>query len=156
MRNCRSYSSTLPSILGMKAVLIGGSSEEEFAKKIELKLRNNIDSNSSGNNIINLVKKTTLEDLIPVFKSVSLAIGSDSGPMHIAAACDIPVISLWGATSSKRSAPYGSEQYVLDASIGCSPCYKSDCPGLNRLCMREHTVEKILNLYETIQNKYRE
>ena len=134
----------------MKAVLIGGSSEEEFAKEIELGLGSNA-RNGIENNCINLVKKTTLQDLIPVFKSVSLAIGSDSGPMHIAAACDIPVISLWGATSSKRSAPYGSEQYVLNANIGCSPCYKSDCPGLNRLCMREHTVEKILNLYETIE-----
>ena len=123
---------------GIKSVLIGGKSEQDFASKIQ----------SQTDASINLVNKTSLEDLIPVFKSVSLALGSDSGPMHIATACEVPVISLWGATSPKRSAPYGSEDYIMQSKIGCSPCYKSKCPGLNRLCMREHTVEKVLSLYE--------
>lgn len=125
---------------GVRSVLIGAKSELEFANKIS----------KQSKDIINLVDKTSLEDLIPLFKSVSLAIGSDSGPMHIAAAAGIPVISLWGSTSPKRSAPYGSEDYVMQAEVGCSPCYKSKCPGLNRLCMREHSVEKVLNLYEKI------
>lgn len=130
----------LESRWGVTSVLIGGGAREaEFAQKI----CNNLDSEK----VINLVNKTSLADLIAVFQSVGCAIGSDSGPMHIAAATGIPVISLWGSTSPKRSSPYGSEDLVISSVIGCSPCYQANCPGLNTLCMRDITPEAVLALY---------
>lgn len=110
-------------------VLVGASSERRIAREIE--------SSVVRGTVVNLVEKTSLEDLFSVFSIVHLAIGSDSGPMHIAAALGLPVISLWGSTSPLRSAPYGSERFILQSAIGCSPCYRKQCPGLNTQCMHD-------------------
>ena len=138
----------LSSRWGVTAILIGGGVREEiFAKGICDKV--NQDS------VINLVNKTTLADLISVFQSVGCAIGSDSGPMHIAAGAGTPVISLWGSTSPKRSSPYGSEDLVISSVIGCSPCYKANCLGLNTLCMRDITPDAVLALYAKLLDNQR-
>ena len=121
--------------LGMLALLVGGPSEKEIADKI---------MQMPGLTALNLVGKTSLRQLVPLFSSVSFAVGSDSGPMHICAAVGTPVISLWGSTSPLRSAPYGSEDLVLQSAIGCSPCYNKVCPGLGTLCMADIPVQAVL------------
>jgi ADP-heptose:LPS heptosyltransferase len=63
--------------------------------------------------------------------------------MHIAAAVGTPVVSLWGATSAARSAPWGSETNVISGEAPCSPCYLKRCP-IGRLCMENITVEAVL------------
>ena len=110
-------------------LLLGGPSEAEFAEDVEQGFDNDL--------VVNLVGKTSVRDLISVFSISTIAIGSDSGPMHIAAAMKIPVISLWGSTSPLRSAPYGSEDLVLQSPVACAGCYKKICPGLATLCMSE-------------------
>ena len=112
---------------GLACLLIGSDREKKFANEIIARV--------PAKSIIDLVGKTSISDLPAVFSSVRLAVGSDSGPMHIAAAVGTPVISLWGSTSPKRSAPYGSEHLILQSPIGCSPCYRRVCPGLGTLCM---------------------
>ncbi len=121
---------------GISPILIGGRLEREFAVDI-LKECN-------GLPVLNFVEKTGLGDLVSLFSNVRFAVGSDSGPMHLAAAAGCPVISLWGSTGSKRSAPYGSEAQVLESAIGCSPCYRRKCPGLDTLCMSEIKPEQVL------------
>ena len=127
---------TLFSDYGMRSVLVGSKSEREFANQVKGEVADAA--------VIDLVEKTSLAQLISVFNRASFAVGSDSGPMHIAAAVGLPVISLWGATSPVRSGPYGSEKYVLQSAIGCSPCYSRKCPGLDRLCMSELPVAAVL------------
>jgi ADP-heptose:LPS heptosyltransferase len=63
--------------------------------------------------------------------------------MHIAAAVGTPVVSLWGATSAARSAPWGSESGVLVGKAPCSPCYLKRCP-IGRLCMEQISVEAVV------------
>ena len=100
--------------------------------------------------VINLTGKTSLNDLPGLFKEMDFAVGSDSGPMHIAAASDLPVISLWGATSPKRSAPWGSEHLVIASNLACSPCYKKDCPGLGTACMKGLRPERVLKAVDNL------
>ena len=85
--------------------------------------------------VVNLVEKTKLIELPSLFREMSLVVGSDSGPAHIAAAVGVPVIGLFGPTTPLRSAAYGGEQRALQSPVACSPCYRRECPGLNRLCM---------------------
>lgn len=125
--------------------IVGGPSEEEFAKQIF--------SNVSTLPAVNLVGKLKLEELATFFSSVGYAFGSDSGPMHIAAAVGIPVISIWGATSPARSAPYNSEKYVIKSDLKCSPCYKRECPGLGMACMLELCPDIVLAQFEKLIEK---
>lgn len=127
---------------GLFSVIVGGRREREFAEEIL--------SRDSRLPAVNLVEKTTLRELVPLFSQVRLAVASDSGPMHIAAALGIPVISLWGSTSPLRSQPYGSESYVLQSGIGCSPCYRRKCPGLNGICMSDIPAQAVIAQMERI------
>jgi ADP-heptose:LPS heptosyltransferase len=93
--------------------------------------------------LTNLSGKTTLRDLIGIFSRARLTMGPDSGPMHLAAATGVPVISLWGATSPIRSAPWGSEAFVLQGPAACSPCYTRHCP-IGRACMQRITPDHVM------------
>ena len=104
---------TLQQEYDMGTVLIGGPGEVGFASQVSAALGEAKATDLSG--------KTSLRDLIGIFSRARLGIGPDSGPMHIAAAVGTPVISLWGATSPSRSAPWGSENFVLCGPAACSP-----------------------------------
>jgi len=135
---------TLRRDYSLGVVLVGGPSESEYASRIYEK---RVSNTSPSDPILNLVAKTNLRELTELFSRVRFAIGSDSGPMHIASAVDCQIISLWGSTSSMRSAPYGSEKLVIDANVPCAPCYRKNCPGLGMQCMKsikpEVVIEKI-------------
>jgi lipopolysaccharide heptosyltransferase II len=119
---------------GMGIVLLGGQGEATFAQEV---------SDAVGGTLTNLSGRTSLRDLIGIFARARLALGPDSGPMHIAAATGTPVISLWGATSPIRSAPWDSEEFVLCGSAACSPCYTRRCP-IGRVCMQRITPEQVM------------
>lgn len=108
-------------------VLLGGPHEASFAAQVTAHL--------NGEQVLNLVNRTTLRDLIAIFEQCAVAFGPDSGPMHIAAAVGCPVVSLWGATAPERSAPWGYAQFALAGEIPCHPCYLRRCP-VGRQCMR--------------------
>ncbi len=115
-------------------VLLGGPGEKKFAEEVTRQARVPV---------TNLTGQTGLRELIGIFQRARIAMGPDSGPMHVAAAVGVPVVSLWGATSPARSAPWGSEKLVIVGQAACSPCYVRRCP-INRLCMRRITPEAVM------------
>ncbi len=92
---------------GLQVVLSGGPSqiESEMAEQI---------MSFMHNNVINLVAKDTLEQLVGLLKSATAVISPDSGPAHIANAVGVPVIGLYACTWSRRSGPYNSLEYCVD------------------------------------------
>ncbi len=70
---------------------------------------------------------------------------NDSGPMHIAAALDKPVIALFGPTDPAKTGPYGwqtnKKLKVLRADVPCSPCRKKKCKEF--ICMNEINVDSV-------------
>ena len=107
-------------------VLVGGAEESAIGDAVVREL--------GGLEVLNLVGRTRLRDLIGIFSECAVAFGPDSGPMHIAAAVGCPVVSLWGATAPERSAPWGYAEFVIRGEIPCHPCYLRDCP-IGRECM---------------------
>lgn len=134
---------TLRQEYGMGVVLLGGQNEVVFAQEI---------SKAAGGMVANLSGKTSLRDLIGIFRRARLALGPDSGPMHIAAATGTPVISLWGATSPLRSAPWGSAELVLRGPAACSPCYVRRC-RIGRACMQRISPEQVLEVARKVLSK---
>jgi len=59
------------------------------------------------------VMVTSLEQLIALTRRVSLVIGGDTGPLHLAGALGKPVVGIYGPTDPKRNGPYGSPFRVL-------------------------------------------
>jgi len=121
--------------MGMYVVLVGHRQDTTLA----LRLSDSI--NAPG--LINLVGKTSLLELVAVLKAAAVGVGPDSGPGHLAAAVGTPYVSLFGPTAPARTAPYGSEHLVVQSESDCAPCYKKRCPGLDRVCMRLISPEKV-------------
>jgi heptosyltransferase-1 len=55
----------------------------------------------------------SIGQLIAVTRRARLFIGGDTGPLHLAAALNIPVIGLFGPTDPARTGPYGTKAAVL-------------------------------------------
>jgi heptosyltransferase-1 len=55
----------------------------------------------------------SLEQLIALTRRVHLAIGGDTGPLHLACALGRPVVGIYGPTDPGRNGPYGTAFRVL-------------------------------------------
>lgn len=76
----------------------------------------------------------SLSELRALCERAALFIGGDSGPLHVAATSDVPVVGLYGPTLPGRSAPWrpGSIPTAsIDAGpLPCRPCAQRTClPG---------------------------
>jgi 3-deoxy-D-manno-octulosonic-acid transferase/heptosyltransferase-1 len=90
---------------------------------------------------VDLAGRTTLRDLACLFRQAALLVTTDSGPMHLAAAVETPVVALFGPTDPARTGPYGDGHTVIRMEMPCSPCFFRTCD--TKLCMREITVEDV-------------
>ena len=95
---------------------------------------------------INLAGKTSLRQLAALIDRADLVIANDSGPMHIAAAMNKPLVTLFGPTNPVRTGPYRREDSVLRVDIPCSPCYSRKCS--HQSCLRWLHIEPVLKLAE--------
>jgi len=55
----------------------------------------------------------SLPQLIAVTRRISLCIGGDTGPLHLACALSRPVVGIYGPTDPSRNGPYGTRARVL-------------------------------------------
>jgi len=124
-------------------VLLGGPDETALASDVMREL--------GDLEALNLAGKTSLRDLIAIFPECDAAFGPDSGPMHIAAAVGCPIVSLWGATSPKRSAPWGFDDLAISGEIPCHPCYLRKCP-VGRECMHRIEPETVIDALRRASN----
>ncbi len=103
-----------------KVVLLGGPGEENIARHIEGKMRNNA---------VNLAGKLTLDELTYITSRFDLLITNDSGPMHIAAAVKTPLVAIFGPEDPTLMGPYTSRNLyrIVFKDLDCRPCNKDDC-----------------------------
>ncbi|MFW5885983.1 MAG: glycosyltransferase family 9 protein [Halanaerobium sp.] len=94
----------------------------------------------------NLAGKTDLEELTEIYNRASLYIGGDTGPTHLAAAVELPVISLMGPTDPETHGPYGEGHTVIqDNSLECIRCWDKHC-SRKMQCMKSISVEQVLRI----------
>ncbi|MEW6388811.1 MAG: lipopolysaccharide heptosyltransferase II [Thermodesulfobacteriota bacterium] len=77
---------------------------------------------------INLAGRTSLKELAALMRQAALAVTTDTGPMHLAAALGIPVVALFGPTAPWRTGPFGEGHAIVRLELECSPCFKRRCP----------------------------
>lgn len=93
--------------------------------------------------VINLAGKTTIRELMALMNCCSVILTNDSGPMHMAAALNLPLVALFGSTSDIKTGPYGIGK-VIHKHVECSPCYKRVCP-IDFRCMKRIEVDEVYN-----------
>jgi lipopolysaccharide heptosyltransferase II len=117
----------------LDVVFLGGEPDRQLADEAVRK---------SKTMVRNLVASTSLREAIGIIELAKLAIGPDTGLMHIAAAVGTPVISLWGATRPQRTGPYGYSDLAIQGRAPCVPCNRRWC-NIGRLCMQSITTAEI-------------
>ena len=88
----------------------------------------------------------TLESLMSWIAACSVIVSPDSGPAHMAAALEIPVVTLFGCTSPARWAPIGSNAEVVRIGLPCSPCSNhglNTCPVGTLECMLQLKAPRV-------------
>jgi len=127
-------------------VIFGGPDEVDIAGDIEQAL---IDS--SVKNYKNLAGNTTITELINKIASLDLFITGDSGPMHIAAAFQIPTVAIFGPTKDKETSQWmNKKSIIVKKNLDCQPCMKRICPLQHHNCMNLIKAADVLDAVENI------
>ena len=122
-------------------VIVGGPDEEMFGEDIV---------RMAGTSVINMVGKTTLRQMGALLKRCNLYIGNDAGPLHVAAAMNIPLIALFGSSCPHRFSTWGDHQTVIWSGFDCSPCFRKYHANRCKYCIMDRpncilsiTVEQV-------------
>jgi heptosyltransferase-2 len=101
-----------------------------------------------GAEVLNWCGKTALGDLPAAVSACDLFITNDSGPMHIAVACGVPVVAIFCATTpSLGFYPYSSKAVVVQKDLPCRPCSSHGgrrCPLGTEDCIKLIRPEDVL------------
>ncbi|MDH5740811.1 MAG: glycosyltransferase family 9 protein, partial [Nitrospira sp.] len=99
-------------------VIIGSADDRRYANKLQSLM---------ARPCMNLSGEVPLKCLPALLSKATVMITNDSGPMHIAAACGVSVVAMFGPTSATRTGPYGTGHHVLTKQVSCSPCFSRVC-----------------------------
>ena len=76
----------------------------------------------------------TLGALKEIVRRSDLMVTNDTGPRHIAAAMDVPVVTIFGPTHPEWTEIYYAKERQVAVKVFCGPCQKKVCP-LDHRCM---------------------
>lgn len=124
--------------------LLGGPKDKEVASAVAERIR---PDSGPENFLRDLVGKTQdLAELAAIFALADLALGNDSGPIHLAAAVGTPAVSIFGSTSSDFTGIQGERVTNLWERLDCSPCFRRECPKEDYMkCMDAIPAARVYN-----------
>lgn len=127
-------------------VIFGGPNEVEMAGEIEEHL-----AKLGVSNYTNLAGKTTIYELCATIGGCSLFITNDSGPMHVAAAYQVPTVAIFGPTKYKETSQWMNEKSIIVRhEMECSPCMKRECPLGHHECMKSITDLEVIEAAQSL------
>ncbi len=92
---------------GFRVFICGGPTP------LEQQLATDIISHANSE-LVNLVGKTSLKQLLAILKHASVVIAPDTGPAHMAVTVGTPVIGLYAHSNPDRTGPYTYRHYVVE------------------------------------------
>jgi ADP-heptose:LPS heptosyltransferase len=124
----------------IQVVIVGNKGEDEFFTKLM----------PYPSNVVDLVAKTSLVDLIGVIDGALALIATDTGTAHMASAVNTEVFALIGPTPANQTGPYQSplnKVHIISSNQECSPCYKTDVMWncKDNICMKEISSNQVYN-----------
>lgn len=129
----------------LKFIIIGSAEEQETCSFLCDSLRT-----------FNLCGYLNLSQLAALIERCSIFIGVDSGPMHLAAALNKPVVALFGPNIPEVSGPKGDLNFVVQKEMQCRPCNQDYCPvPKGKRCMDLISPEDVLRAYNHLMTKLR-
>jgi ADP-heptose:LPS heptosyltransferase len=124
----------------IQLVIVGSRGEEEFFNQLK----------PYPKNVLDLVGKTKLPELIAVIENAQALVATDTGTAHLASALNTEVFALIGPTPADVTGPYQSpfnRVHIISSHQACAPCYKTETMQQCRenICMKSITVADVYN-----------
>ena len=140
----------LPDRFAEVASRVARQVEQEVGQPVSVVILGAKGEESLGNSIAAMLEKpavvlsgaTTIRELMATVKRCRLLLTNDTGPMHIAAACGVPVVAVFGPTDWRTTSPFGQTHSVVRESVDCAPCLLRECP-IDHRCMTRVSVEQV-------------
>ncbi|MBU1090827.1 MAG: lipopolysaccharide heptosyltransferase II [Candidatus Omnitrophica bacterium] len=129
---------------GFRVIVISGPREIRLADKV---------ARGIDHPVVNLAGKTSISQLASIIKRCDLFISNDSGPVHIATALGVPVVSIFGRNqqglSPRRWGPLGRRDKILHKEVGCIKCLAHHCVEEFK-CLKAIEVKDVVQAAESI------
>ena len=102
--------------------------------------------------------QTDFDQLAALLERCALALGSDSGPLHLAVAVGTPTVHLYGPVSATKFGPWGdpARHIVLKTDWPCAPCNRLDWPAAElaqHACMATITPDDVVRAAGTVMRE---
>ncbi len=98
-----------------------------------------------------------LSELRVLAAKAALYVGGDSGPLHIAATSDVPIVALFGPTLPQRSMPWRRAETravaVDGGPLACRPCHQRHCVPGDFRCLTQVKPERVLTAARQLLNE---
>ena len=117
----------------VSVVIFGAKGEERLGREIATRL--------SSRSLV-LSGATTIRELMAAVKRCAMLLTNDTGPMHIAAAFQVPVVAIFGPTDWRTTSPFGDAHAIVRQPVDCAPCLLRECP-IDHRCMTRVSVEQV-------------
>lgn len=139
-----------------RIILTSGPSEADAADAVAMAATARL----SGRAGAVVTGDTTLEQLRALIARAALYIGGDSGPLHVAATTQTPIVGLYGPTLPVRSAPWRHPSLVHEAvevpDLPCRPCEQRVCVPGDFRCLTRISVDAVLAAAERALSRARD
>ncbi len=116
---------------GVRSILNYGPGEEDLAREAE--------AVSEG---AAKAMRCSITELIALTRRARVFIGGDTGPLHLAAALQVPVVAIFGPTDPARNGPYGTRRMVLRNPVSPTTHARRSAPDEGML---EISAEAVVN-----------
>lgn len=121
--------------LGHSVIVVGQTSTEPLSIQNE--------------KVLNLTNKTSLNEMAAILSKSKALVSTDSGPMHLGVALNIPTLALFGPTTKEFGFyPVFQNSSVIEKdTLTCRPCHVhggNSCPLSHFKCMRDIHVDEVI------------
>ena len=132
-----------------RIILSSGPSDREAAARIAATARRALDG--AADRVVDF-GEFDLAELRALVERSRLFIGGDTGPLHIAATTETPIVGIYGPTESVRSAPWRDPRFRTESveivGLPCRPCDQRVCEPGDFRCLTTLKPEEVLSAAE--------
>ncbi|MFH1459056.1 MAG: glycosyltransferase family 9 protein [Candidatus Omnitrophota bacterium] len=124
---------------GYMVIILGSPQELNLYKQIAA----NMKQRSIIPGLIDLEFAQELMNDAAILKQCEIAVGNDSGGMHLASCLGSLCATVFGPTTPRKFAPIGPRNIVFYENMQCSPCRFKCSRKIERECLRRITPEQV-------------
>lgn len=108
--------------------------------------------NAAGSQHLAELSSLSIGELTALIAGSGLFVGNDSGPAHIAAAVQIPLVVLFGPASAVRWRPWhNAPAVVVQNYFACNPCAMYKCEAFAEPeCIRSISVAQVMSAIDQV------